>query len=164
MEKGAAMRKGLPLALAILGACTPYVSGLMPVEPAPDGSRTASLQPVLRWEPLPEASDARVSDLVYDVQLRGDSGALILDREGLTSCEYRVETPLTSDRDYSWTVRARFRWEGRRRQTEWSRLADNNDRLAVLPDPPVRYLPFRTPESAIPRAASAGSQKGGHPR
>jgi hypothetical protein len=145
------------LALALLGACTPHIRGLMPLEPAPDGSRTDSLQPLLRWEPLPEAADPRVTELVYDVQLLDEKGWVLWERSGLTSCECRIDPPLAWNHDYCWTVRARFRWEGRRRQTEWSRLAESNDRLAVLVDPPARYLPFRTPASAEPvRPGSRG--------
>jgi hypothetical protein len=131
----------------------------MPLEPAPDGSRTESLQPVLRWEPLPEASDPRVTELVYDVQLLDVQGWVLQEREGLSSCEYRVESPLAPNHEYRWTVRARFRWEGRRRQTDWSRLTDDNNRMAMLAIPAARYLPFSTPESATP-GTSTPSPKG----
>jgi len=142
------VKAALPLALALLGACTPHISGLMPLEPAPDGGRTGSLQPLLRWEPLPESSDPRVTELVYDVQLLDGQGRVLREREGLTSCEYRVESPLAPDHEYCWTVRARFRWEGRRRQTDWSRLTDDDNRMALMAIPAARYLPFSTPGSA----------------
>jgi hypothetical protein len=155
MEEGAAMKATLPLALALLGACAPHISGLMPLEPAPDGSRTDSLQPVFRWEPLPEASDPRVSELVYDVQLLDVQGWVLQERDGLTSCEYRPESPLAPDHQYCWTVRARFRWEGRRRQTDWSRLSDGNEAMAMLAIPAARYLPFSTPAPAAPSSSDA---------
>ena len=141
------MNKRMPLLLTLLSACTPHINGLMPVEPAPDGSTVRSLRPLLRWEPLPEAGDPRITEMVYDVRVRNASGGLHIEREGLTSCEYRIETPLIGNHDYQWTVRARFRWEGRRRQTEWSRLSSPDDRLAVRSEAPARYLPFRTPPS-----------------
>jgi len=131
--------------LALLAACAPHVSGLMPLEPAPDGGAADSLRPVFRWEPMPGGDDPRITELVYDVQVRNASGGIVLERDGLTACEYPVETPLEPSRAYVWTVRARFRWEGRRRWTEWSRLTDPGERLAVLVAPPPKYLPFRTP-------------------
>ena len=80
----------------------------------------------------------------------------MVERPGLTACEFRLEAPLAYDHAFRWTVRARFRWDGRRRQTEWSRLTDSNDRLAVLTIPRPHYLPFRTP--AAPPATSASRQ------
>jgi len=131
--------------LMLLAACAPHVSGLMPIEPAPDGGAIDSLRPVFRWEPMPGGDDPRITDLVYDVQVLYATGGIALQRDGLTECEYQAETPLDSSRAYVWTVRARFRWEGRRRCTDWSRLTDPGERLAVLVGPPPKFLPFRTP-------------------
>ena len=150
------MRIVATLLLLSLGACTTHVSGLMPIEPAPDNSRTDTIQPLLRWEPMPGGEDPRISELVYDVQVLHASGWVFVERTGLTACEFRVEPPLAYNQTYRWTVRARFRWEGRRRQTEWSRLTDPNERLGILTMLPARYLPFRTP--AAPEAKAAASR------
>jgi hypothetical protein len=139
------MKIVLPLALMLLAACTPRISGLMPIEPAPDNSRIDTVRPLLKWEPMPEGDDPRITELVYDVQILNDSGSVLVERNGLTVCEFQVEHPLEYAHAYLWTVRARFRWDGRRRQTEWSRLSDSSERLAVLTIPLPRYLPFRTP-------------------
>jgi hypothetical protein len=141
------MKRAAPVVLILLASCAPpIVSGLMPIEPAPDNSRTGSVRPLLRWEPMPDGDDPRITDLVYDVQILDSAGWLLSERAGLTSCEYQVEAPLEYAHAYFWTVRARFRWEGRRRETEWSRLSDPAERLATLAVPAPKYLPFRTPE------------------
>lgn len=145
------MRAAAAALLLLLAACTPHISGLMPIEPAPDGGKVGSLRPTFRWEPMPGGDDPRITDLVYDVQVLYASGGFVLQRDGLTECEYQVEKPLESSHDYVWTVRARFRWEGRRRWTEWSRLSDPGERLAVLVGPPPKYLPFRTPAEKTER-------------
>jgi hypothetical protein len=144
------VRRVAPGLLALLSACVTHVSGLKPIDPAPDNPRVASVQPTLKWEPLPGADDARITDLVYDLRLLNDKGDVVVDRRSLASCEYTIEQPLRYNQAYTWTVRARFRWEGRRRQTEWSRLRDDKERPAVLVEPPAHYLPFRTPRSAAP--------------
>ncbi len=105
---------------------------------------------------MPDGDDPRITELVYDVQVLYASGGGVLERDGLSGCEYRVEAPLEPSRAYAWTVRARFRWEGRRRRTEWSRLSDPGERLAVLEGPPSRSLPFRTP-AAEKSSADYGS-------
>ena len=149
------MNRAVPILLVLLGACTPHISGLMPLEPAPDNSRIDSVQPLLRWEPMPGGDDPRITDLVYDVRIHDSAGWLVQEHSGLHGCEVRVESPLGYSREYQWTVRARFRWEGLRRQTEWSRLSDPNERLAVLAGPPPRYLPFRTPAAPAPKEAAS---------
>lgn len=139
------MKTALPLALCLLAACTTRISGLMPVEPAPDNSRTPTVRPLLVWEPMPGGDDPRVSELVYDVLVLDASGGLLVERRGLVACQFQLEEPLEYSHAYLWTVRARFRWEGRRRETGWSRLSDPSERLAALVMPPPKYLPFRTP-------------------
>lgn len=47
-------------------------------------------------------------------------GPEIYRREGLSATEHRIETPLTPCAFYAWTVRARFKLDGRPRVTEWS--------------------------------------------
>lgn len=133
--------------LALLGACTTRISGLMPIEPAPDLARVDTLRPTLRWEPLPEASDPRITELVYDVQVMDAGGGVLSEQRGLTICEFQLDQPLAYGRQYRWTVRARFRWEGRRRETTWTHCSDSTERLAVLSEFPVRYPAFVTPES-----------------
>jgi hypothetical protein len=141
------VRRAAPVLLALLGACVTHISGLKPIDPAPDNRRVASVQPTLKWESLPGADDARITDVVYDLRLLNDKGDVVVDRKNLTGCEYTIEQPLRYNQAYTWTVRARFRWEGRRRQTDWSRLRDGKERPAVLVEPPVLYFPFRTPRS-----------------
>ena len=143
------MNRAAPVLLAFLSACTAEVRGVKPIFPGPDDPCLDTVQPTFRWEPLPGAEDPRVSDLVYDVRvLIALTDVVVASGEDLSACEYRIVTPLTYDQAYTWTVRARFRWEGRRRETEWSRLRnpqERRDQPAVLIVPRRQYLPFRTP-------------------
>jgi len=133
------------LSTTLLASCGVHISGLLPVSPAPLGGGVDSVQPTLRWEALPISLDPRVSEIVYDLRiLRADGGPVYV-REGLLKPEHSLETPLDPRRNYLWTVRARFRWNGDRRMTQWTAFSDPNDRLDWIPGSPTRYLPLRTP-------------------
>lgn len=113
-----------PLAILILAAaaasgCTSHISGLMPVTPSPQNGRADSVQPLLRWEAL-TITDARVTDVVYDLEVCTEDGKTVYQRSGLTTPEHQVEESLASKTRFRWRVRARFRWEGKRRETQWS--------------------------------------------
>ena len=115
----------LPIVIVILlplAACVPHVSGLLPVSPSPNDGRVDSLTPKLQWEPFPERDDPHVTDVVYDLRVMGDGGAEFYSRQGLTTCAHKMEQALVPGRTYLWTVRVRFRWEGRRRESQWSEL------------------------------------------
>lgn len=97
-----------------------------------------------------EGQGARFSDVQYDLRIfavdrrkesfgnilrcylsRGldpgcESGPLytlgpeVYRRDGLTAAEHRIEVPLTPCAFYAWTVRARFKLDGRPRAMEWT--------------------------------------------
>lgn len=93
-----------------------------------------------------------------------DSGPLytlgpeVYRREGLSAAEHRIEAPLTPCAFYAWTVRARFRLDGRPRATEWTgaySFAPWKARRGLLPSgeytvphPGTDWLLFRAPPPA----------------
>lgn len=105
-----------------------------------DWTKVDSLQPTFRWEPFPGTHQAydgarivpfvvvekeSVRDVTYDFKIwtvaRGAPRELAYEREGLTEPSHHLERPLQPDTKYYWSVRARFRLDGKPRTTEWSR-------------------------------------------
>jgi hypothetical protein len=109
----------LLLTAASLSGCSSRISGLMPVNPSPMNGKVDSLRPLLQWEAF-RITDERVTDLVYDLEVLTEKGGVVYRRNGLQTPEHRLEQPLASKGTFRWHVRARFRWEGRRRETQWS--------------------------------------------
>lgn len=127
----------------LLGNLIPTTFGLAPILPAtnagPTGERldrfhfmsTDKLRPTLQWERFPREADlkrapaemARAKNITYDLILTRENNLfpaeVIYRREGLTENTHELDTPLTRDTRYFWTVRARFELDGRRRVTEW---------------------------------------------
>jgi len=128
-----------------------------------------SSQPALRWEPFPRPADlevdpkgwvSRVSNVTYDLRIwraeRDHFGYqevypadLVYTRSALLLPQHTVESPLASETQYLWSVRARFELDGRTRVTPWgilllrapSTLADPRSMLV----PPRGYYRFVTP-------------------
>lgn len=144
-------RAAVLVLLPVLGACQAHISGLLPISPSPLNGRVDSLTPTLRWEALPVGDEARITEVVYDLKVLGQNGAVAYLKEGLTECEHRLELPLQPDARYEWTVRARFRWQGERRLTQWSGISRMQERQAFTPVPPGAYLPLRTSPDEAPR-------------
>jgi hypothetical protein len=141
-----------------------------------------SLQPTLRWEPFPGTTQAMlggqttpfvdvdlaaVSDVTYDLRIwetsRGTPAQLVYEREGLVEPSHRVESPLKPRTRYAWSVRSRFRLDGRPRASEWSvsqipcppAYGTNcarglARRLGTIP--PHNYYRFETPAASTGRA------------
>jgi hypothetical protein len=142
-----------------------------------------SLSPELRWEPFPREFDlltpksqpVHISDVSYDLRVFEAGRAAhvkivlvpaaeIYSKRGILTSRHRIESPLEACTDYFWTVRARFKLDGRRRATEWAGAFELwggqekpwnlRRRLFSIPDwaPALRpdgpewfYFPFRTP-------------------
>lgn len=103
----------------------------------------------------------RVEDVTYELRLRrrvvkeqwmlidlpGDEflferswpGRIVYERRGLLEPRHTVEVPLEPSQSYNWSVRARFRLDGRERVNQWSSLTWNKcpetSRMPVIPDP-----------------------------
>ncbi len=100
--------------------------------------RVGSFTPAFSWESLPsdfdrEAGDGpgRITDLRYDFRLFGENGFLH-ERFGLDVPRYALEQPLAPCAQYRWTVRARFKLDGRTRATEWT---GGYDMIGLTVDP-----------------------------
>jgi hypothetical protein len=107
-----------------------------------------SLQPTLQWQPFPgiehklhsfnketasyesapfiEVDERHVSDVRYDLKIWKASnrtrGNLVYERTGIEGTSHRIDEPLEPDTRYLWTIRARFRLDGKPRLTEWSMI------------------------------------------
>ncbi len=150
-------------------AIRPPVKGLRPEYPEVlyNSNRTEiifvevdSLQPMLRWESYPRPGDVgsvpgqpkRISDVTYELNIwkatEGYPYEPVYDREGLAEPSHKVELPLEPSTDYIWTVRARFRLDGRTRVSEWGMsrypgVPVFQSPADVVPNP--NYYRFRTP-------------------
>jgi hypothetical protein len=89
-----------------------------------------SLQPVLRWETYPpegmqRAAEqmGRIHDVTYDLNIwRSENetpSSIIYSRRGLPEAQHKIEEALRPCEGYFWTVRARFRVDGKERVSEW---------------------------------------------
>lgn len=119
----------------------------------------ASLTPTLVWESFPQQDDSvqsaalaghRVEDVTYELRLRRVSrgqaksfwpGPRFYEGRGLKEPRHTVEVPLEPSQSYRWSVRARFRLDGRERVNQWSSRTWNHikcleiSRVPVIPDP-----------------------------
>ena len=124
--------------------------------------RVESQQPTLRWEQFPRAVDLTsdtnhwtqgVTDVTYDLQIWQSvddfPAELIYERAALPDNLHQVERPLPPHTIFFWTTRARFRWHGQTRVTEWSHIVAPTPFLIGVPskisNPDARYFRFRTP-------------------
>ena len=157
----------------ILAGCTARasVSGLKPQYPsvapvANEWINVSSLQPILRWETFPhqrplikdsgEMKD-RITDVTYELKiwrsLGENPGPLVYSRYGLSGSVHQVDIPLESSTVYYWSVRARFRLDGKLRGNEWSTLIHSDsgakDDTAGFwysdPNKMSYFLVFKTP-------------------
>lgn len=137
--------KALILLLSCLGACVTPISGLLPRSPSPKDGRVESLRPTLAWEAFSAGESGMISDVTYDVKVMEVGGAIVYLREGVADCAHRLETALQPNHRYEWSVRARFRWHGERRLTQWSGVTTGLERQPLTPSPLHAALPLRTP-------------------
>jgi hypothetical protein len=131
----------LAAAGALLSGCSPrQFAGLLPLEPASPDFTTTSPNPEVCWQELP--SSARLTEVVYDVKVYDSRGLSIAEKEGLTEPRYRLEKALTRGLKYEWTVRARYRFDGARRRTEWTEREDTWIRDGTIDPRARRYVPL----------------------
>lgn len=82
--------------------------------------------PLLKWEAFPWKYDQlslnRISDVTYDLEIHKYMGPLVYVRKGIKENHHHVEDALEDGTKYFWTVRARFRVDGKPRVTEWGGL------------------------------------------
>lgn len=110
-----------------------------------DWTPVDSLTPTLSWESFPRAVDlraapeelGRITDVRYDLVVAREynlaPGEVVYRREGLPKPAHTLETPLERGTKYFWTVRARFRLDGRERVTSWGATVSSYSERAVSP-------------------------------
>ena len=80
-------------------------------------------KPFFKWELFPLTHDTvdktLFSDIVYDFEIYKYKDSLVYTRKGLKENRHQLEEPLEKDVTYLWTVRARFKYNGKPRVTEW---------------------------------------------
>lgn len=182
----------LPLAAALIVAfvtagCAfePSISGFRPVYPPLTATfftspfnmgdnlnwpKVDSLQPTLRWQPLPgehqiplgqvkpfvAVDPASVRDVKYDLRIwtvfDKAPGELAYEIEGLTEPFHKLERSLKPSTEYYWSVRARFSLDGQPRASEWSlsqfpcpRGCGRDEARLTGSIPPLNYYRFKTP-------------------
>jgi hypothetical protein len=116
-----------------------------------------SLRPTFRWQPLLPSAIApseeiaiteAIENITYELRIwrtaAGELSKLVYERRDLKSPCHRLETSLSPDTRYYWSVRAHFKLNGRPCLTQWS-LAG----YALLNEavPNVSCLRFITPKS-----------------
>ncbi len=92
-----------------------------------------STQPALEWESFPRPRDRipkneslieQIGDVTYDLKIweapRDFPERLIYDRTGLLEPRHRVESPLAMKTRYFWSVRARYKMDGKPQVTRWA--------------------------------------------
>ena len=119
-----------------LGAIYPRTRGILAVKDRIASyfawSTVDELRPTLRWEGFPREIDValarqemgRVKNVRYDLLIAREENLvpaeIIYHREELAESMHKIDTPLSPDTRYFWTVRAEFELDGRPRVTGWS--------------------------------------------
>jgi hypothetical protein len=114
-----------------------------------------SLQPRLRWETFPHGKDLKkglpISEVRYDLRIwkvgADHPGSLVYEREGLPEASHELEHPLEPGTKYLWSVRSRFKTDGRLEVTRWAfipfGMGCNHDRIPA--SGMFGYFRFATP-------------------
>jgi hypothetical protein len=92
-----------------------------------------SVKPTLQWKSFPTAKDikadksgdlSRISEVTYDLKIwRAEDPPnedIIHSRTQLGNSSHKIENPLTPLTRYFWSVRVRFKLDGRDVETNWS--------------------------------------------
>lgn len=118
-----------------------------------------SLQPRLQWKAFLPEKRARgkhppISDVRYDLRIWKAEGGypepLVYDREGLPESSHELTRPLEPGTQYFWSVRARFKVDGRDEVTRWAFITNafvgcNVDQIPTAFDY-IGYHRFATPK------------------
>src|SRR5207249_2966768 len=105
------------------------------------------IRPMLRWEKYPPTEG--VKWVVYDLKVyreeKGAPGRLLEEKAALAEPNFQFQKELDPCAKYFWSVRARFRIEGRDQATEWGvvQIPGRDRWVPVVPDP--AYYRFQTP-------------------
>lgn len=121
-----------------IGESSAQVCGVAPIQPLYEWPytdfgypRVDTLLPRLEWQSRPReppslAPPDSATDFRYDLRVwkvvDGHVDDLVVERFGLSTPEYRFETPLAPATTYGWSVRARYTVDGRARATRWSAI------------------------------------------
>jgi hypothetical protein len=92
-----------------------------------------TLQPTFQWESYPRERDKeadkagllkRINGVTYDFKVLKATGdyplQLAYERRELTDSHHKIEQPLEPSTKYFWSIRARFKLDGKARTTKWS--------------------------------------------
>ncbi len=125
-----------------------------------------STRPLLAWRPRPASADdgrplpwERATDVRYDLRIWNEiddaPGVPVYERFALTASEHRVEEALAPASRYYWSVRMRYKADGRDRATRWG--ATNLPSFDLLPAlrPLVHYTGVDD-GNVVPRACGEG--------
>ena len=140
----------------------------------PSSVKINSLTPTFRWEAFPREHDVfgdkdiqqKLSDVNYDLRIfaavNSESGPMIYSARNIQNPYHKIEKDLKACSHYYWTVRARFKLNGRPRAIEWAgafdffpgseykpwNLRHGLDEYHMHEDPnrmELFYFPFKTP-------------------
>lgn len=118
-------------------------------------ARSRSTRPTLSWQAFPRDADiaaapedmAAVRDVRYDLIIAQERnmtpGEIVYWREGLPNNSHTLTQSLKPDTRYFWSVRARFKLNGRERVTEWGGV--NLPALEWFTAPSTGSYRFKTP-------------------
>jgi hypothetical protein len=92
-----------------------------------------SLKPTLQWKSFPTAKDikadktgelSRITEVTYDLKIWQDEDPpkkkIVYNRMQLDNSSHKIESPLEPLTRYFWSVRVRFKHDGRDIETNWS--------------------------------------------
>lgn len=109
--------------------CAVWHSGIQPVDPPGKkmipAPTVTSNQPTLVWEPLKLKDQAAAGDLHYQLVVFHYEGfslspTIAYDKNGITETSHTLETPLKSDTQYYWRLRALYNKDGKQVATDWN--------------------------------------------
>lgn len=146
-----------------------------------------SLEPTFRWESFPRLkrlsqakAESRLTDVKYDVRIFSTGvlntwymffgGYQFHEVRGLSEPSYKLGNVLEPCHRYYWTVRARFKLDGKSRATEWSGeyngknviynpwwwRRDISPSILINPLNTAYYFPFRTPAASPSKICPKG--------
>ena len=142
------------LAAANLAACgiTYSTDGLGAIDPpqtigVSPKVKMPSLTPTLVWETFPQ-DKVHVEDVTYELRvwraIKTRPGPLVYERRGIVEPRHTVEVALEHSQNFFWSVRARYRLNGRERVNQWASrnsadvgegVCSHASRVPIIPNP-----------------------------